>query len=208
MNLNTYTNKHICNLNIGHMTKNVEKIACSDFYWLLVSQNIIPPICIKKWTEFFPNFNNADILIWDRIFKISFSVTRETRLQTYQYLLIHRAIPCNKWLCDKKVRSEIGCNFCNNVDDLIHFFIYCENTKQFRTSFYKWWNNISEFNIGRNYIFEECTLFGYPGQEDIIQILHYCVLLAKYFIYTNKLNGNNTLDLYSYLVLLKRKIYF
>ncbi len=26
-------------------------------------------------------------------------------------------------------------------------------------------------------------------------------------MYTNKLNGNNTLDLYSYLVLLKRKIY-
>ncbi len=34
---NTYTNKHICNLNIGHMTKNVEKITCNDFYWLLVS---------------------------------------------------------------------------------------------------------------------------------------------------------------------------
>ncbi len=107
----------------------------------------------------------------------------------------------------KKIKSESGCNFCNNVDDLIHFFIYCENTKQFWTSFYKWWNNISEFNIGRNYIFEECTLFGYQGEEDIIQILNYCVLLAEYFICTNKLNGNNTLDLYSYLVLLKRKIY-
>ncbi len=90
-----------------------------------------------------------------------------------------------------------------HFDDLIHIFIYCENTKQFWTSFYKWWNNISEFNIGRNDIFEECTLFGYPGEEDIIQILNYCVLLAKYFIYTNKLNGNNILDLY--LVLLKRK---
>ncbi len=83
-----------------------------------------------------------------------------------------------------------------------------ENTKQFWTSFYKWWKNIFEFNIGRNDIFEECTLYGYPGEEDIIQILNYCVLLAKYFIYTNKLNDNNTLDLYSYLVLLKRKIYF
>ncbi len=61
---NTYTNKHICNLNIGHMTKNVENITCSDFYWLRISKNIIPPICIKKWTEYFPSFNNADILIW------------------------------------------------------------------------------------------------------------------------------------------------
>ncbi len=52
-----------------------------------------------------------------------------------------------------------------------------------------------EFNIGRNDIFEECTLFGYPGEEDIIQILNYCVLFAKYLIYTNKLDDNNTLDL-------------
>ncbi len=50
----------------------------------------------------------------------------------------------------------------------------------FWTSFYKWWNNIFEFNIGRNDIFEECTLFGYPGEEDIIHILNYCVLLAQY----------------------------
>ncbi len=44
-------------------------------------------------------------------------------------------------------------------------------------------------------------------KKDIIQILNYCVLIAKYLKYTNKLNGNNTRDLYSYLVLLKRKIY-
>ncbi len=68
---------------------------------------------------------------------------------------------------------------------------------------YKWWKKISEFNVGRNDIFEEYTLFGYPGEEYIIQLLTFCVLLAKYFIYTNKLNGNNTLELYSYLVLLK-----
>ncbi len=59
-------------------------------------------------------------------------------------------------------------------------------------------------NIGKNDICEECTLFGYPVEEDIIQILNYCVLLAQYFKYNDKLNGKNTLDLYSYLVLLKR----
>ncbi len=78
----------------------------------------------------------------------------------------------------------------------------CRVVKNKTCSFYKWWNNISEFNIRRNDIFEECTLFGYAGEEDIIQILNYRVLLAKYFIYTNKLDGNNTsFDLYSYLVL-------
>ncbi len=159
---------------------------CGKYYmqWLLLPPcfpQIIQPICIKQWTEYFPSFRNGDILIWHRIFKLSFSLIRETRLQTFYYLLIHRVIPCNKWLCNKKVKSGSGCNFCNDVDNLIHFFIYCENIKQFWNSFYKLWNNISEFNIGINDIFEECTVFGYPGEEDIIQILNYCVLLAKYF---------------------------
>ncbi len=41
----------------------------------------------------------------------------------------------------------------------------------------------TDFNIGTNDTFEECTLFGYLGEEDIIQILHHCMLLAKYLIY-------------------------
>ncbi len=40
------------------------------------------------------------------------------------------------------------------------------------------WNNIFEFNIWRNYIFEECSLFDYPGEENIIELLYYYVLLT------------------------------
>ncbi len=101
---------------------------------------------------------------------------------------------CNKWHYDKNIKMESGCNICSYVDDLIHFFLDCENTKWFWTSFYKWWNNISEIKIVTNNIFGECTSFGYPVEEDIIQILNYFVLLLKYIIYTNELNGNNTLD--------------
>ncbi len=47
-------------------------------------------------------FYNADILVWHRLFKLSFSVTRETKLQTFKILLIHGVIPCNKLLSDEK----------------------------------------------------------------------------------------------------------
>ncbi len=57
---------------------------------------------LVQWTEYFPGFNNADILLWHRICKLSFSVTRKTGLQTFQYLLVHRVISCNKWLCNQE----------------------------------------------------------------------------------------------------------
>ncbi len=39
---NKYTNKYICNLNVDHMTKNVDKMTCSNFYWLLISKRYYP----------------------------------------------------------------------------------------------------------------------------------------------------------------------
>ncbi len=80
-------------------------MTCNDFYWF--QNKLSHKYVLKKWTEYFPSFNNADILIWHRIIKLSFLVTRETRLQTFQYLLIHRLIPCNNWLCDKKIKCTI-----------------------------------------------------------------------------------------------------
>ncbi len=141
-------------------------LTCSNFYWLLVAKKVIPPTCIQKWTEYFPNFNNADIFIWHRIIKLYFSVTRETRLQTFPYLLIHRS-----YLAANSFGVKSVGNVCNAVDHLMHFFIYCENTKQFCTSFYKWWNNISELGQMISLKNVQCTLFGYTGEEDIIQIL-------------------------------------
>ncbi len=44
--------------------------------------------------------------------------------KTIKYLLIHRVIRCNKWLCDKKIHSESGCNFCNDVDSIILYILW------------------------------------------------------------------------------------
>ncbi len=94
-------NKHICNLNVGHMTKECRKNDMQRFLLALGLKKVITPTCIQC-TEYFPNINNADILIWHKQFKLSLSVTKETRLQTFQYILNYRGIHCNKWICDKK----------------------------------------------------------------------------------------------------------
>ncbi len=165
------------------------------FRLLLVSKNIIPPTCIKKWTEHFPNFNNANILIWHRIFK-QCSVTRDTRLLTCQYLFIHRVIPCDKWICNWKIKRDSGCNLCNDVDDLVYFYTVrilrnsgCTVSKNGKTIYL---NLISGKMISLKNVD-----YGVSRWRRHIPNLNYCVLLALYFTYTIKLNGNNTLDLYT-----------
>ena len=49
-------------------------------------------------------------------------------------------------------------------------------------------------------------MLGFPGESDIIDVLNYCVLLAKHHIYINKITQNNSLDFYTYLIYLKQKL--
>ncbi len=59
-------------------------------------------------------------------------------------------------------------------------------------------NNIKEL--------EECVLFGFPFNSEQIAVLNYCTLYTKYYIYIEKLKGNNKLDLYACQVQIKHAL--
>ncbi len=45
----------------------------------------------------------------------------------------------------------------------------------------------------------KCIIFGFPSDSDVIEILNYCVLYAKYYIYIQHLYNNNKLHLFAYM---------
>ena len=94
---NKLTNFHV---QIVDVMQDLNKLTCKHMYWTLVSKKSRKPTAIKKWSEYFTQFTNADESVWPRIYQMSFMVTRETRLQSFQYRILHRIIPCNKWLFD------------------------------------------------------------------------------------------------------------
>ncbi len=48
-------------------------------------------------------------------------------------------------------------------------------------------------------------LFGFPQNNDVMHVLNFCTLYAKYYIYIQRLFNNNTLDLYVCLAQLQLK---
>ncbi len=46
-----------------------------------------------------------------------FHITRETKLQSFQYRILHRTITCRK-LYDMKLDDSPNCLYCNNIDEL------------------------------------------------------------------------------------------
>ena len=143
---------------------------------------------------------------WANIYYLSFSLTRETKLQSFQYKIIHRIIACNKWLYNIKIKSSSRCSYCDHEDTIQHFFLFCENPFNFWDQWYNWFKRITGIDIGNSEKTDEYILFGYPGNDDFTLVLNYCILAAKYYIYLNKMCENNNLDLFQYLLQLKHKL--
>ncbi len=52
----------------------------------------------------------------------------------------------------------------------------------------------------------ENILFGFVGSNGITDVLSYCILYAKYYIYIQRLFNQNKLDVSAYLTLLKNTL--
>ncbi len=115
-----------------------------------------------------------------------FNTCRETKIQTFQYRIIHRILPCNKWLFNIKIKSEKTCSYCTDEDDIQHFLLKCDKANKFWKYWFKWWTNISELDISNFDHLEECMLFGFPGENKIFKVINFCILIAKYYIYIFK----------------------
>ncbi len=81
------------------------------------------PSCIEKWSENYSGFHTAQTNLWSNIFRLPFSITRETQLQTFQYKLIHLLITCQKYLFDMKLVDNAVCLYCHENDHITYFFL-------------------------------------------------------------------------------------
>ncbi len=148
-----------------------------DIYWHLQPKGNIENITsVKKWTELFPN-QNFD---WESIFMIPFNSTFETRLQAFQYSIIHRFVPHNKRLQIIGIKNSNICSNCLEIDTIEHRFIKCAKVQKMWSKFVKWWNfkTMSKIELS-----DEEILF---GVLDISQYALNCsILICKYHIHAS-----------------------
>ncbi len=71
----------------------------------------------------------------------------ETKLQTFQYKLIHLLITCQKNIFDMKLVDNAICLYCQETFHITHFFLFCPNEKQFWNTIFTWWNNLGDIQI-------------------------------------------------------------
>ena len=180
-------------------SKSLNEIKTVHCYWAYIEKSKILPACIKKWEETLDKPPD-----WRKTFELPFITFSETKYQSFQYKILHRVVECNHWLCQIKEKDSAKCNYCNENDTIEHFFITCPCTIIFWQSFADWFSRITQADYGLEF---DSIIFGDQSEYIYKQILNYCTIIAKYFIYQNKLKGEtHKINIYNYLQNLKNNL--
>jgi hypothetical protein len=133
-----------------------------------------------KWEE---KLNRYDIE-WKYYFQIPFKSTIDTKLQDFQYKLLMRLLPTNKYLFKCKLSSSNLCDFCSmNIETLEHIIWECNKTQIF-------WNEIGKYLTSKNVKINFTIInvsFGLNDKNNN-ETINFIIILAIFFIFKMKYN--------------------
>ena len=166
-----FCNKIVKNLKLGN--KNVQK---------LLNASTKLPTAIEKWNKMYNNMN------WNKVFSIIYMTTQDVQLRWFQYRLIHRILPTQRYLYLRKLSNDPICNLCNESEqDICHLFFDCPIVLEF-------WSKLEDLlkdkclHCRNIRISQRLVMFGYLENFVSDTVFDYIILIGKFFLYKCKLN--------------------
>ena len=191
-----------CNftININEQSTDIRYSTAKTIYDLLITKIYVKPTALHKWEDIY----DIDETDWPYIFKQPYTCSRETRLQSFQYKIIHRIVSCNKWLFSLKVFTSPNCTKCteNGIDNIQHFFIECSALDKFWMKIENWWNRTATYQIK---ITDKHVIFGLYYDNNYYKTVNFVILLGKWYIYRQSYLDKKV-EFFDFLVLLKSRL--
>lgn len=156
-----------------------------------------------RWNEMFPRHTEDQEEYWATIYKTPYKAARDTKLQAFHYRIVHRFIPCNKFLCNIKIKRNDVCSFCPEADTIEHFLFYCPLVVHFWKGIITWFDREADIHL---VVSLRAFLFGIPDSAPHSKIVNFILLFGKFFIYRQKLFHHGSLDLVQFLRELKVRL--
>jgi len=177
------------------------KLTSAKVYWKLLERIVKQPVAIEKWISLFPYLHDND---FNTIYKMISQIS-EVRMQSFQYRLLNRILPCGYQLNKWGVTSSPLCNVCDNVDTLEHFFYYCKTSKTFWQQIENWFKMILKVHIPLKIT---DIMFGIPykkSQDVTLCVLNFIVIHGKWFMYCCK-KESQTVSISKFLCYIKYRL--
>ena len=175
-------------LNLNECVTDLISTSTEEIYWFYVSQMKSPLMSVGKWQLDF-GINSE---MWPDIFRLSFKTVRETKIQSFQYRVLSRVLPCNYWLHKLRIKQNNLCDFCRSVDTIEHFLVSCPANRSFWNELEIWLKKTNIIPENDSVSFNSVNIiFGFLQLEYGSKIINLIILYAKYYIYIERLQGKN-----------------
>jgi hypothetical protein len=159
-------------------------ITNKDIYWELVSKKQVKPIVADKWCDRY----DIPAEEWNIIFKNMVDL-KDTKMKAFQFKILYNLIPCNLYL--KRIGKSLTdkCPICNEIEDLVHYFIGCARNDNIWLQIRRWWLGLTGQDIN---ITEQDIIIGLKKRNFKIikeEQLNKIMMSVKWKIHSNKQQG-------------------
>ena len=194
------------NIFIGSKYRSLEEITTKEVYDNIRNGKMQRPTSEKRWVELY-----NDLVLeeqdWEMIYTTTRSLTKDSKIQMFQYKITNRILATNKNLKKWKRISYDKCEFCNDIDTMEHFLYECRVSMKLWDSIQLWWESSLSFKFPIT-VLE--IFFGIPNEnrDNITHICNYIIMQAKYLLYVSKKSNNlHHIDLYNLLLVIKNDLH-
>jgi hypothetical protein len=178
----------------------IESLTSKVISYILTKRIQELPTSLEKWFEQFPFLNDQDFSIY---FRLPYKIIRDTKLQTFQYRLINRILPCKEYLFKIKLSESKFCVTCKMIENLEHMICLCKDTQLFWSQIWNWTRQTLDSHIIPS---KTDILFGIDFTEDTLLLsINYIIIHAKYYLFRQKISDAG-LFLLSFLTELKTHV--
>ena len=124
---------------------------------------------------------------WKSTYKIPFSSTVQTKLQSFQYRILYRTLATNTLLVTIGILNVDNCTFClSALESIVHLFWHCNITQSIWQSFAVWIKESTGITL-----FLSCptVILGLSDNICNNSAINFIILVTKYYIYKCKMEG-------------------
>jgi hypothetical protein len=189
--------KETCSIQINEICTPLHNITNKQLYWTLIKKKQTTPIIKHKWKDELGVEDGE----WTQVFTMS-KIIKDTKIKTFQYKVLFNLIPCKLYLFRIKKSDNYNCNKCNEIDNISHCLYSCTEILRFWKTFEGWWNEMMNESVK---IDKRLVIIGDTRKNNSNDKLNACLLIAKWFLYSEKLNEHSPF-FYKFLCHLKYKL--
>lgn len=189
----------------GEDPRDLSTMSSKAAYSSLILGKDIHTTAYKRWSEAVDSplmINNETE--WTNVCLNPFKTVRETKVQSLQYKIVNRILPCNSYLRQLRIKDSESCDECNDVDTIAHFLFLCPKVQTFWATICEWFENSVDIRM-QNLSLKD-FVFGIEPSSNRGKIINYILLQTKYFVHRQKLFHQGDLRLLHFLQELKVKL--